>query len=292
MKRLIALFFVLALLSTSLTSCLTRSRLMDDSRHPLNQPMTKWGAEGIELYVLGPDQDSFMIADFNGKKMTYFVSLDSSLFAVEDLHPVYYKLETGELETLRTIIREWSISLKTETKFELSHGATAVPGGGYDIPELMFAEEIEFVRIATNLTEEDIPKIKIDEQYGLFCPKYRSGTQWISDDHQMTIKSGFKDICQITSDPNTQFYINFFESNSSAYLTKITDENKSDYSRSSIVSQSTEEWKCEYFEDYFLATVVRSEYYESGHVLTFILLPPSTESETGSTTELATQESR
>lgn len=286
MKRLIALLFVLALLLASLTSC--RYRGFNDSRHPSNQPMTKWGAEGIELYVLGPDQRSFMIVDCNGKKMTYFVTYGYGQIVVDDVHPLYYKLETGEVEKGLITITLWNISLKTETKFKLYDGVIDVPGGGYDIPELMFAEELDFVRIATNLTEEDIPKIKIDEQYGLFCPKYRPVTQWISDDQQMTMD---RRICQLTSDPDTQFYINFFESNSSAYLTKITDENKRD-DTSSLVSQSTEEWKCEYFEDYFLATVVRSEYYEPGHVLTFTLLPPSTESETGSTTELATEESR
>jgi len=87
MKKILALLCLCALLLTFLTSC-TLPLWFNDwvfGKGSWNQPMSKWVAEGIELYVLncGPTDtdatrrvdDAFMITDFGDTKMFYDVRI-------------------------------------------------------------------------------------------------------------------------------------------------------------------------------------------------------------------------
>ena len=276
MKKLIVVVCLFALLLSSLTSC---GLLIIVNWTPDRQPMSKWVADGIELYVLEDNADSFMIVNYGDTQMFYrfrFSYRAGPPFSIDDIRKYsYHEIASGDF------------LLISDAKFKVTMYDSTVFGGGHNLPELMFPKEIIFTRVATDLTEEDIPQIAIDPQYS-FCPIFSETSKWVSDDLQMTLINNEpllgQQKCQLASDPNTQFHVNFFESNSSAYLTKITEENKSSSETSLIVSQSTEEWACEYFEDHFLATVIRSEYYEPGHVLTFTPVSPDTTSATESTT--------
>ena len=264
--------------------------------------MSKWTADGIELYVLkdcGPTDekpcafvdDAVMIVHYGDTEMVYDVKITSRLGEngygmyirdiyetttyVSDSHigpPEHYFFYYGDIEAIN------------DTKFAVTLNCPEITGGGYDIPELMFPEEITFALAAENLTESDIPKIEKDEQYE-FCPTYREYSEWISNDLKMTLYVCFysntdkRVKCRLNDGSCVSFYVNFFESNSSAFLTEITEENRNVKDVSLIVNDSGEQWQCEYFEDHFVATVIRSEHYEVGQVWTFNLLPPFTYSE-------------
>jgi len=304
MKKILALLCLCALLLTFLTSC-TLPLWFNDwvfGKGSWNQPMSKWVAEGIELYVLncGPTDtdatrrvdDAFMITDFGDTKMFYDVRIYPECenrygISISDIHGTSeYLVHSPKNDTSRYPIHNGYLEPISETQFQVALYNCEIKGGGYDIPELMFPKEIIFTRVAENLTEEDIPKIEINQQYE-FCPTYRRYSRWVSDDFKMTLSVGSfvstdKVVkCQVTTDPDVCFCVDFFESNSSAFLTKTTEENLRFRVESleTSISNSSEEWQCEYFENYFLATVIRSEYYETGHIITFTLLPAMTREE-------------
>lgn len=296
-KKSLAGICLFALLLTFLTSCTSWFYTWFYGKKPWCQPMTKWAAEGIELYVLqtaGDEKsvyDAIMIAHYGDTRMFYDVSIHPYHIekgygmTISDIHETAsYLSEPSVSSPSRFPIYYGDVEPISDTEFRVTLSDCEIFGGGYDIPELMFPKELTFTRVAENLTEADIPEITLDQQYE-FCPTYRAYSRWISNDLQMTLyvyvltNVDKRTKCQLSGDSDVSFYVNFFESSSSVFLTKITEENVNAPDKSLITSNSGEEWRCEYFEDYFLATVIRSEYYEAGHVLTFTLLPPLTYSE-------------
>ena len=300
LKKILALLCFCALLLTSLTSCAQYFWDWVYGTGPWNRPMSKWTADGVELYILndcGPTDvnpsafvnDAFMIVHYGDTEIVYKVGIYSAhtkkgyVMYISDGRetimytssysknpPHIYTLSAGNIETISET--EFSVTLIRPPE---------ISGGGYDIPELMLPEEITFTLAAENLTEADIPEIHRDEQYQ-FCPTYRTYSEWISDDLKLFLYvSVYSDTdkrvrCRFNDGSGVSFYVNFFESNSSAFLTKITEENQNVNDVSLIVNASGEQWECEFFEDYFVATVIRSEYYEVGQILTFnLLLPPT-----------------
>ena len=70
----------------------------------------------------------------------------------------------------------------------------------------------------------------------------------------------------ILGDTETKMYMKFHEYNSMAYLGQFEDD--SAFSRIDV-RQTKEQWHCEYYEDYFIATVVCSERYSPGQIFRF-----------------------
>ena len=300
MKKIVVLLMMLSTFFFQLTSCSHIRKY--DSCHPVNHPMSKWegDAEGLhfELYIGDEEHRDFMVVDYGNKKIFYLVWWHrdyASQMSIRDKREFIGDVEHSYTNTHQAI-SYWNIDLVKEDCFKMSGHEGQGTIGECKIPELMLPNEVTMTRVLEGLFENDFPQIEQDDSYK-FCPIYRRGTQWVSDDNQFEICIDTKphsndDISEVvfTADQNAKFFVKFFEVESKAYLIKQENESAKFFTKYSFTS-ATEEWKCEYFEDYFLATVIRSEYYEPEHILTFTLLPSSTESETNFTTETTTQES-
>ena len=229
----------MTLLLFSVTSCIKPT---GDWRSPDSQPMTKWVAEGIELYMLDPISDSFMIVNYGGTKMFFEVTFDwPSFYNDERWTMIIWDREYSNTHTsadcldsrgetcdlgrrIYSSLFEGDVELISRTKCRVTMRHCEISGGGYDVPELMFPKELVFTRVAKNLTNEDIPTMERSEQYA-DCPIYRGLSHWISDDSKMILWIGRRRYkCQLVGEQEIELHANFFESNSSVFLTKITEE--------------------------------------------------------------------
>lgn len=275
MRKNISILILLPFILLLLSSCSFITKF--DKCHPTNQPMSKWVGScndiQFELYIADSDSDSedIMIIDYGNKKLSYIVWWHGnylSQMSINDVRVVYQQISDNSVHKTHLNIGYWNIELVSQTCFKLIYYGVGRRGGVSEIPELMLPEEVVMTRVATGLTEP-IPQIEPDENYG-YCPAYRQGTKWVSDDNQISIDmvNCGEGRVVFADDPNLQYYIGFFESNSKAYSVK-DQEDHYDILRYSF---ATEEWRCEYFEKYFTAEVVRSEHYETGHILTFNII--------------------
>lgn len=181
---------------------------------------------------------------------TYFTPINLKQYGFKEIDETHFKFTKGEVQS-------------SETKC--------------DIPELMLPNEIIMTRTQSDLNEEEFPEIEKNDNYD-FCPTYRYGTKWQSDDDQVVINNidcfgnlAGKSSVTFTTEPNSVYYIAFFEVNSKAYLVRWENDSLSDFSEQEF-RKATEEWQCEYFENYFTAQVIRSNYYEVGHTISFTLV--------------------
>lgn len=271
MKKTLAFFTVLIILLTSLTSCSNIEK--HATCHPVSYPMSKWAGENIELYIVDPDimdnPKDLIFVDYGDKKLAYYAQWECNYQVILNICDIreFAFSEKGKTYKNCNGIARWDIELIDKTHCKLINGPK--------YSEFGLPEEVILTRVATNLTKEDFPQIDIDEQYS-FCPTYYYGTNWISDDSQFEVNFdilGFNSngvgIVNIDSNPEIKYYMYFLESNFSVYVsqkkTALGYLNESDI---------TEHWQCEYFENYFVATVIRSEYYEPGQVITFNRVMP------------------
>lgn len=283
MKKAVVVSLLLLAVLIALSSCSHIRKF--DSCHPVNHPMSKWegDAEGLhfELYIGDEEHEDFMVIDYGIKKISYLVFWHQNYASQMSLNDVREcTLDENESPTYQSPHLErsnWDIELIDEThcKF-VSHGVGEIEDATSNIPELMMPTEIVMMRTQSELNKENFPEIEADESYGL-CPTYRYGTQWISDDNKViieNIKSGYNSTAgtskvTFVEEPDSVYYIGFFELDHKAYLLKWEEET---YFTASKFAHSKEEWQCEYFENYFVAQVIRSEHYDPGHILTFTLV--------------------
>ena len=273
MKKPLVFIAALIILLTSLTSCTYITKF--DTCHPTNYPMSKWAGENIELYIVDnaimDNPYSIMIVDYGDKKISYNVWWHQNYLtclSIRDTREgVYVEEEPPSYgENNYHYVSGWDIELIDETHCKLINGP--------EFADLELPEEVILTRVATDLTKEDFPQIDIDERYS-FCPTYYYGTKWRSDDgqFQVEIKShSATGALTVASDTEAKLWMRFLESNSSVYVLK--ENTGLGYLNESDI---TEHWRCEYFENYFVATVIRSEYYEPGQVITFNRVMPESD---------------
>ena len=257
-KKVIVSFAILLILITTLPSCDPSGR--NFAWHPTQTPMSKWVGENIELYVLPVDENykgSLMIIDFGETKLTFYVRWHQNGLSELSLH------DKRVMDSSIDYFAVASFYGKTvsETQYLLYSYDT------YNLPDDLFPEKIMLNRVATDLSYEDIPVIKTDENYK-FCPVYHRGTEWISIDNKTAIiapVSSRYGIGKVIFDgaENEPLDVIFLEYDSTIYC-----GNWNSYS-AVILEDAQEMWKCDYFEDYFVATVLCSDYYNVGESITF-----------------------
>lgn len=284
MKKAVAVLLLLLSAGLSLSSCMHIKKY--DSCHPVNHPMSKWEgyAEGVqfELYIGDDEYKDFMVIDYGNKKISYLVRWHrnyASQISITDVRESFVDENKSPVkQTLNLPRGSWDIELIDEIHFKFVRGSVKVPDATCDIPEVTLPSEIVMVRIPSEISSENFPQIEKDEAYDR-CPTYRYGTQWISDDNKViidnikssgTYTAGTSKVTFV-EEPNLVYLIGFFELDYKVYLTKWEQDSLFYFSKSEFL-KSTEEWQCEYFENYFTARVVRSEHYDPGHILTFTLL--------------------
>lgn len=284
MKKSVVLLSFLLVVLLLLSSCSYIRKY--DTCHPAKQPMPKWegDAEGLhfELYIGDEEHEDFMIIDYENKKLSYLVWWHQnylSQMTINDIRESSLDESISPADQVLHLLRgSWDVELIDETHFELIHGPEEFPDAICDTPEATLPNEIVMTRTLSDLGNENFPQIGRDEAYDL-CPTYRYGTQWISDDNRVVINNiessgthtaGTSKVT-FTEEPNSVYLIGFFELDYKACLMKWEEDSLFYFSKSNFAS-STEEWQCEYFENYFTARVIRSEHYEPGHILTFTLV--------------------
>ena len=280
MKRVATALVFTLILSLLLSSC---DYLKFDTCHPTNQPMSKWegDAEGLhfELYIGEGELEDFMVIDYGNKKIPYLVCWYKSYLTqmtVSDIRESVLNQEMPAYEqNPHLLMSAWNINLINETCFKITNDPTPPSNIKCKIPELSLPKEIIMTRVENGLSEEDFSQIARDEAYDL-CPIYRYGTQWVSDDNKVIINLVADTDIKITfaEEPNSAYHIYFSEVDYKAYLIKW-EEYSLFYFSDQIFLSATEEWQCEYFENYFRARVIRSEHYEPGHIITFTLVEQS-----------------
>ena len=285
MKKIVKyLAFAIILLFSLLSFCSCNNITKFNKWHPTQQYMSKWVSYStqlhIELYIVDWELGDYMVIDYGDKEIAYIVMWHQnylSQMSISDIRETSFNgSELDHLVDTHQKIYYYDVELISEDCFKLNKHSAYNLNENCEIPEWMLPNEIVMTRVATQLTEEDIPNIDLDENYGL-CPGYRDGTQWISNDNQISIDmtgagrtSGIGEVT-FAEEADSRYYIGFFEVNSKAYLMKIEKDATYSFCKDKLAS-ATEEWKCEYFNNYFTAEVVRSDHYETGHIITFTLV--------------------
>ena len=270
MKKVISFVLVLICITSMLCAC---GPVYQNSISPQNQPMTKWVADGFELYITDTDK-GLMICDFAEKTIAYDVAfMPGNEMLLMDRRPqdviwednVLYGDHGYENPGYSIAGGAYVSTSKTVFRVELD---------GHYIKTSDFPEKLVYRRVAENIKAEDIPVIEIDANFG-YCPIYSIGSLWASEDKNVLIEIdgqlepyGSYAIGKVTVNEQAEnIYMAFNEINSTAYMGPLKDPNAIGTVYDTALA--TDEWKCEFFEDYFKATVVRSDYYEDGTVLVF-----------------------
>ena len=268
MKKAIHLllsFAILLFVVFSLFSCLIRDRVGD----PTHQPMSKWTSDGYEFYVID-SQKGFLICNFEDKTVAYDVVFRyPGVMNLLDRRPQEVTfpddiIMSDAYENPGYDVAIGTYHFSSDSAFGVTFRGAVV---ATDFPN----DKIIFRRVATNLSPDDIPTIEIDSNF-TYCPIYSIGSSWHSSDGRISIdvegtlypydSHAFGRVT-IADHATPNLCIFFSEITSSAYLG--VSEVMNGYG--DIVASDI--WKCEFFEDRFVATVISSDYYESGTVLEF-----------------------
>lgn len=263
MKKVIVSFSILPILIITFFSCDLSGR--NFAWHPTQTPMSKWVGENIELYTLPLDENrkgDLMIVDFGETKLAFYVRWHQNGLRELSL----YDKQGIDLWENDSYDYFWVAGFDGKTISETQYLLYSYDT--YNLPDDPFPEKIMLNRVATDLSYEDIPEIKTDENYK-FCPIYQKGTEWISSDNKtviVTTASSQHGIGNAIFDnaKNEPLDVIFSKYNSTIYCGNWDFQDPS-----SILKEAKEIWKCEYFEDYFIATVEYSDHYKAGASITF-----------------------
>ena len=252
------------------------------SINPGSQVMTKWEAEGFELYITEPykgilvwkREDSSVAYNFEfaGGDDIFLFDRRQQFVNLEDYFD-YEFLNQEEVEYQGYIAAIASYTMQSESEFFCTIKDYLISTQQFPMNTLTFR------RTATGLTERDIPQIELGESYE-HCPVYSLGSKWISDDHMVTIEMEDRfygsiapyhrcPVGKITLMDGTasEYNIVFNELDSRAYVGEM--KYSGGYGESYNISNASDIWECAFLEGEFTATVILSDYYEVGTVLTF-----------------------
>jgi hypothetical protein len=255
---------------------------------PHYQPMTKWETDDFELFVVNMYK-GVLVCHFPDKTEIY--DLVFSTHAMGIVYMLNENTKTEQSDSAHTtvdiipppspdkcilfsaIVYGENFFSWTETSFEARFAPVTIDMG------LFPSEDVIFRRTEVNLTEDDIPRPEIEKDES--NPIFKIGSQW-KNDTGLTIDMPkeyirrlpeyteyFYPIGKVNNLPysNQEFSIIFSIFDSRAYIVS-TPEQYSVYD----ITTAQEVWDCEFFEDYFIATVQESPYYEPGTILRFSLI--------------------
>ena len=270
MKKVISFIFVVVLIALTLYSC---GPAYKNSISPKKQPMTKWVAEEFELYVTDTNK-GLMICNFNEKTIAYDVAfLHGSDMLLMDRRPQDVVFEDNVIYSDSYEKPGYSVAIGSYTPS--SETSFRVKLEGAHIKTSYFSKELVFKRVATDLKTEDIPVIETDIDFNN-SPIYSIGSKWISNDDNISIyiEGELKPYdsyaigkVAIKGQEDKDIYIAFNEIDSTAYLGFLKNPNAIGLVYD--VELASDKWNCEFFKDYFVATIISSNYYENGTVLVF-----------------------
>ena len=269
MKKAFALLLLLSILLVTLSSC----NLFWMDKHPANQEMTKWEGDGLELYIGQLGQDRLLI-NRGSEKWVFDVTWHGNGLAIMGLADTRRPTVPEDMRFApeHIFVAGYIVSLRPNGTALLTYQGDASYYKG------LFPEKAKLRKTAENLTIEDFPLVdnKENDSYR-FCPIYHFGTNWISDDGNVRISMFDSNNIRTTfSGEEDWLYSEFIELDSMFYA----GERKKDLPYNLPLSAMQEHWQCEYFEDYFIATVIQSERYETGETITFRKEISPTKSET------------
>ena len=283
MKKMLSILIAVLIAMIPLTSCFpyTLSYPYKASISPFSQSMTKWEADNFEMYIT--DREIGLLVWHDGET-TYFYDIHFTFSSMDilvfDKHfentdpQTYYTVNELGGQQYGCIAAAGSYDPETPELCTISFDHSAEYGAQFPV------ESLAFRRVATDLTADDFPEIKLDTAYEN-CPMYSLGSKWISEDRRITIvmEEGYvtssyghyrSPVGSVTvaGDPVEGVYIAFSEHGSQAYVGSIfpTPVINNCYD----VSLASDIWECKYAEDSFTATVVCSKYYEPGDTIVFM----------------------
>lgn len=264
--------FKLLLIILSSVITLSSCNLTKTEWHPTRFPMSKWEGDNLTLYILNQDINNgtdLILIDLGEEKLTFDVWWHGN--GLWNLDIIDRNVPTTEnAPQLSGISERRSVGSFDLKILDEKHSELRVYSPE-DIPEDFFPnDKIVLECTATDLKKEDIPIIDTNDYS--FCPTYCYGSLWLSEDKQISIKilpqkKAEHGIGEVTfsNDPNVVEYMKFARFNSSAYIGEF-GENELFYFN---IRNANEEWKCEYSEDSFIATVVHSHRFKQGEVFSF-----------------------
>lgn len=282
MKRLVVSLIVTVILITfTLCSC---SPVYQYSISPESQPMSKWEADGFELYITDLYK-GLLICYFTEKTIAYDVYFSAgNSIQLMDRRPQDVVFEDNVLYSDAYEKPGYTVAIGSYHPSSKTKCTMTIEGSPVKTSCFSKEQELVFRRTATDLTAYQIPTIEIDANF-TNCPIYSIGSKWISHDGNITIdiegqlrpyKSYAIGKIAINGQTDENIYIAFNEIDSVAYLGNLTTPKS--FPLRYDTQLASDQWKCEFFEDYFVATVICSNYYEPGDILTFTLVRTPTNS--------------
>ena len=288
MKKLfkyVSIVLALFTFAMSLSGCLIRNY---DKLAP-NFPMTKWEADGYELYI-GDNIElgGVMVCHLeDGKTVTYAADIGMFGITIADTRKPILEAphSAGEVSKYYQLgYFKYNIGL-----FRSSFTMKYCSNNGGLSPEWLWdgapEKELKFKLTQRNLNEDDIPKVEFDPALD-YCPVFYPGCKWLSDDGKVSIRTETAESRKECEEDDFYYYrqpfvgkatfseesleeydVVFGQLDTGIYIgSLLSGENDS-----TICDRSTAEeiWECEYFEDGFTAKVIKSQRYEIGTVIRF-----------------------
>lgn len=283
--RFVSIVLAMFTFAMSLSGCLIRNY----DKLASNFPMTKWEADGYELYI-GDNIElgGVLVCHLNdGRTVTYTADIGMFGITIADTRKPIFEVPpfTGEvLKYYQLGYFKYKIGFfrSSFTMKYCSNNDGLSPEWLWDgAPE----KELKFKLTQRNLNKDDIPKVEFDPALD-YCPVFYPGCEWLSDDGKVAIRTETAEDRKVSESDELYYYkqpfagkATFSGESSEKYDvvfgqldTKIYIGNLlSGETDSTICDRSVagEIWECEYLENGFTAKVIKSQRYEIGTVIRF-----------------------
>ena len=259
----------------------------DSGRLLYAHPMTKWEADGYELYLRNRegDFDGILVCHLeNGKTVMYDVDIGRIDIGVVDTRTPIGAIPGNTMESNSNSYCylgyfEYNMSI-SKRSFRLKYSGNDDGVSPEWLWEGAPEKELKFKLTKKNLKKEDIPELEFDPALD-YCPVFFPGSEWLSDDGKVSIAT------KTWSIDSPEFYA---QEQSLAGKATFLGENPEEYSvvfgqldtklyignllsdQEDAICDRTlakEVWQCEYAEDHFVAEVIKSDRYPVGTILVF-----------------------
>ncbi len=292
MKKFVCMIFLAVSLLVTSTSCVLSDFLdtlweNQNRIEPANQIMTKWEAEDFELYITRQGA-GLLIWNRDDKEIAYDIELWGNFSTgyygfLFDRRQQYVDFDYyAEKKVLGDEAYEYQGYLVSFLYYEPVNDTTFLLEfqDASFVTNSLSEKKLRFQRTATGLTSDDVPDIAPSKEYEN-CPIYFLGSKWISEDNGIVIEmeKEFEFITPIfhrcpigtitiLDSEKTNMQIIFSETDAQAYVGTLSTQDPQ--TKPYDITQASHIWQCEFYEEYFLATVISSDRYDEGTTIKFI----------------------
>ena len=283
--RFVSIVLAMFTFAMSLSGCLIRN--YDKLAH--NFPMTKWEADGYELYI-GDNIElgGVLVCHLkDGRTVTYTADIGMFGITIADTRKPIFEVPpfTGEVSKYYQLgYFKYNIGFfrSSFTMKYYSNNDGLSPEWLWDgAPE----EELKFKLTKRGLKKDEIPKVEFDSALD-YCPVFYPGQEWLSDDEKVSIRTETAESRKVSESDELYYYRQPF-AGKAIFSGESSEEHDVVFGQldtkiyigsllpgetdSTICDRSIAEeiWECEYFEDGFIARVIKSQRYEIGTVINF-----------------------